>query len=115
VAVPAKATELDACEFFVLLQIPSFPVVDEHAVWLESSTRTFAEEILEAGDTEDSPAVRAVPVRPDFLRRSVFASNKSVRIGVARLSIPLPLAARQVTRNASGHLAGFFEQRWLAH
>jgi len=54
VAVPAKATVLDACEFFVLYKFLAFPVVDEQRrVVGIIDANLFAEEILEAGDTED--------------------------------------------------------------
>ena len=54
VAVPAKATVLDACEFFVLYKFLAFPVVDEqrHVVGIIDAN-LFAEEILEAGESED--------------------------------------------------------------
>ena len=54
VAVPAKATVLDACEFFVLYKFLAFPVVDEQRrVVGIIDANLFAEEILEAGDTAD--------------------------------------------------------------
>jgi magnesium transporter len=51
VAVPASATILDACEFFVLYKFLAFPIVDEqrHVVGIIDAN-LFAEEILEAGD-----------------------------------------------------------------
>src|SRR5437016_8755140 len=54
VAVPASATILDACEFFVLYKFLAFPVVDEerHVVGVIDAS-LFAEEILEAGESED--------------------------------------------------------------
>src|SRR5207237_1318160 len=68
VAVPAKATVLDACEFFVLYKFLAFPVVDEQRrVVGVIDANLFAEEILEAGDTEDQSRSReAVPVGPEF-------------------------------------------------
>ena len=68
VAIPAKATVLDACEFFVLYKFLAFPVVDEqrHVVGIIDAN-LFAEEILEAGDTEDRSFSRdTVPVAPEF-------------------------------------------------
>jgi len=54
VAVPAKATVLDACEFFVLYKFLAFPVVDEQRrVVGIIDANLFAEEILEAGESED--------------------------------------------------------------
>src|ERR1700720_4775221 len=68
VAVPANATILDACEFFVLYKFLAFPVVDEerHVVGVIDAN-LFTEEILEAGDTEDQSRSReAVAVGPEF-------------------------------------------------
>ena len=54
VAIPAAATVLDACEFFVLYKFLAFPVVDQkRRVIGIIDANLFAEEILEAGDTED--------------------------------------------------------------
>src|SRR6201981_2661472 len=54
VAVPATATILDACEFFVLYKFLAFPVVDEQRrVVGVIDANLFAEEILEAGESED--------------------------------------------------------------
>src|SRR6266498_3200392 len=59
VAVPAKATVLDACEFFVLYKFLAFPVVDEQRRMVGViDANLFAEEILEAGDTEDQSRSR---------------------------------------------------------
>src|SRR6059036_2955536 len=68
VAVPAKATLLDACEFFVLYKFLAFPVVDEQrrVVGIIDAS-LFAEEILEAGDTADrSRSSETVPVGAEF-------------------------------------------------
>src|SRR6266508_6320522 len=53
VAIPANATILEACEFFVLYKFLAFPVVDEqrHVVGVIDAN-LFAEEILEAGESE---------------------------------------------------------------
>src|SRR5438045_6771534 len=54
VAIPAKATILDACEFFVLYKFLAFPVVDEQRCVIGIiDANLFAEEILEAGESED--------------------------------------------------------------
>jgi magnesium transporter len=51
VAVPATATILDACEFFVLYKFLAFPIVDEQRrVVGIIDANLFADEILEAGD-----------------------------------------------------------------
>ena len=53
VAVPATATILEACEFFVLYKFLAFPIVDEQRrVVGIIDANLFAEEILEAGDNE---------------------------------------------------------------
>src|SRR5712664_3053015 len=47
IAIPATATVLDACEFFVLYKFFAFPVVDEHRhVVGVIDASLFAEEIL---------------------------------------------------------------------
>src|SRR5216110_2786275 len=66
VAVPAKATVLDACEFFVLYKFLAFPVVDEQRRMVGViDANLFAEEILEAGDSEDRYR-STTPVGPEF-------------------------------------------------
>src|SRR5438045_3660883 len=63
VAIPASATILDACEFFVLYKFFAFPVVDEQrrVVGL-IDVSLFAEEML--GEHEEQPR-SATPVRDD--------------------------------------------------
>src|SRR6266850_8195175 len=72
VAVPAKATVLDACEFFVLYKFLAFPVVDEqrHVIGIIDAN-LFAEEILEAGESEDRYR-SAEPVGPEFFEALGF-------------------------------------------
>jgi magnesium transporter len=54
VAVPATATVLDACEFFVLYKFLAFPVIDaQRRVVGIIDANLFAEEVLEAGESED--------------------------------------------------------------
>ena len=64
VAIPAKATILDACEFFVLYKFFAFPVVDEqrHVVGL-IDVSLFAEEMLGEREDQSKPAT---PVRDDI-------------------------------------------------
>jgi len=64
VAIPATATVLDACEFFVLYKFFAFPLVDEQrrVVGL-IDVSLFAEEML--GEREDQPK-SAAPVRDDI-------------------------------------------------
>jgi magnesium transporter len=72
VAVPATATILDACEFFVLYKFLAFPVVDEQRrVVGVIDANLFAEEILEAGESEDRHRSGA-PVGPDFFEALGF-------------------------------------------
>jgi magnesium transporter len=53
VAVPANATILDACEFFVLYKFLAFPIVDkQRRVVGIIDANLFAEEMLEAGDSK---------------------------------------------------------------
>jgi len=56
IAIPASATVLDACEFFVLYKFFAFPVVDEerHVVGVVDVS-LFAEEMLQASDREEQP------------------------------------------------------------
>jgi len=63
VAIPATATILDACEFFVLYKFFAFPVVDDqrHVVGVVDVS-LFAEEILGERDEQSRPAA---PVRDD--------------------------------------------------
>src|SRR5207237_2622396 len=61
VAIPATATVLDACEFFVLYKFFAFPVIDEHRhVVGVIDVSLFAEEIL--GEREEQ-ARPSAPVR----------------------------------------------------
>src|SRR5256886_792005 len=72
VAVPATATVLDACEFFVLYKFLAFPVVNEqrHVIGIIDAN-LFAEEILEAGESEDRYR-SAEPVGPEFFEAVGF-------------------------------------------
>src|ERR1700757_5083954 len=72
VAVPAKASVLVACEFFVLYKFLAFPVVDEQRrVVGVIDANLFAEEILEAGESEDRHRP-AAPVGPEFFEALGF-------------------------------------------
>src|SRR4051812_15268290 len=69
VAVPANATILDACEFFVLYKFFAFPVVDEQRrVVGVIDVSLFADEMLQADEREQKPAavVAAAPVSNDI-------------------------------------------------
>ena len=66
VAIPASATVLDACEFFVLYKFFAFPVIDEQRrVVGVIDVSLFAEEILQAGESEDRHRPTA-PVNDDI-------------------------------------------------
>src|SRR6266545_7239714 len=72
VAIPATATVLDACEFFVLYKFLAFPVVDEQGRVIGIiDANLFAEEILEAGESEDRQRAVA-PVSPEFFEALGF-------------------------------------------
>ena len=82
VAVPASATILDACEFFVLYKFLAFPVVDEQRrVVGIIDANLFAEEILEAGDgTAREGGSSITQVSPDFFEALGFHINKSAAL-----------------------------------
>src|SRR5216117_4322161 len=113
VAVPAKATVLDACEFFVLYKFLSFPVVDEQRrVVGIIYANLFAEEILEAGDTEDQSRSReAVPVGPEFFAALGFRLEQIRGASAWRaFRFRFPWLLVTVTGGTlSAILAGFFE------
>jgi magnesium transporter len=113
VAVPAKATVLDACEFFVLYKFLAFPVVDEERrVVGIIDANLFAEEILEAGDTQDrSPSRETVPVGVEFFEALGFRLEQ-IRGASAwrafRFRFPW-LLVTVAGGTVSAILAGFFE------
>jgi magnesium transporter len=83
VAIPATATVLEACEFFVLYKFFAFPVVDERRrVVGVVDVSLFAEEMLEAGDREE----RAHPV-PAFSSDDIFEAL-GVRLAQLRGASP---------------------------
>jgi magnesium transporter len=62
VAIPASATVLEACEFFVLYKFFAFPVVDRaRRVVGVVDVSLFAEEMLEASDREEQRPAATVP------------------------------------------------------
>jgi len=72
VAVPASASVLEACEFFVLYKFLAFPVVDEQRrVVGVIDANLFAEEILGAGDSEDRERLPEV-IGPEFFEALGF-------------------------------------------
>jgi magnesium transporter len=70
VAIPASATVLDACEFFVLYKFLAFPVVDnQRRVVGVVDVSLFAEEIL--GEREEQPRP-VTPMRDDIFEALGF-------------------------------------------
>lgn len=66
VALPATATVLDACEFFVLYKFFAFPVVDaERRVLGVVDVSLFRQEMLEAGERDEAPPAAALRPPPD--------------------------------------------------
>ncbi|MBA2535510.1 MAG: CBS domain-containing protein, partial [Rubrobacter sp.] len=62
VALPATATVLEVCEFFVLYKFLAFPVVDaEKRVLGVVDVGLFRQEVLEAGEREGERAPAPVP------------------------------------------------------
>jgi magnesium transporter len=107
VAIPANATVLDACEFFVLYKFLAFPVVDaERRVVGVVDVSLFAEEVLEAGERE-----AAAPAREDIFEALGFRLAQ-VRDAspwrVFRYRFPW-LLATVATGTACAFLAGAFE------
>jgi len=118
VAVPATATILDACEFFVLYKFLAFPIVDEQRrVVGIIDANLFAEEILEAGEDESrqvrSPASQISPAFFEALGFHVEQIRGASPLRVFRFRFPWLLVT--VTGGTlSAILAGFFEAT-LAH
>jgi len=111
VAVPATATVLDACEFFVLYKFLAFPVVDEqrHVIGIIDAN-LFAEEILEAGESEDRQRSDA-PVGPDFFEALGFRIEQIRGASAWRVfRFRFPWLLVTVTGGTlSAILAGFFQ------
>src|SRR5262249_17948829 len=113
VAVPAKATVLEACEFFVLYKFLAFPVVDEHRrVVGIIDANLFAEEILGAGETEDRSRSReVVPIDPEIFEALGFRLEQIRGASAWRaFRFRFPWLLVTVTGGTlSAILAGFFE------
>src|SRR5919109_4451190 len=113
IAVPAKATVLDACEFFVLYKFLAFPVVDEQRrVVGVIDANLFAEEILEAGDSEGREAGAPVAqVSPEFFEALGFHIEQIRGASPWRIfRFRFPWLLVTVTGGTlSAILAGFFE------
>ena len=113
VAVPANATILDACEFFVLYKFLAFPVVDEERhVMGVIDANLFAEEILEAGESEDrSRTSGSGVVGPEFFEALGFHLEQIRGASPWRIfRVRFPWLLVTVTGGTlSAILAGFFE------
>src|SRR5881296_3503747 len=117
-AVPATATILDACEFFVLYKFLAFPVVDEQRrVVGIIDANLFAEEILEAGDgTAREGGSSVTQVSPDFFEALGFHIEQIRGASpwrIFRFRFPW-LLVTVAGGTLSAILAGFFETT-LAH
>jgi magnesium transporter len=111
VAVPATATVLDACEFFVLYKFLAFPVVDEQRRVIGIiDANLFAEEILEAGESEDRYR-SAAPVGPEFFEALGFRIEQIRGASPWRIfRFRFPWLLVTVTGGTlSAVLAGFFQ------
>ena len=109
VAVPAAATVLDACEFFVLYKFFAFPIIDkDRRVVGVIDVGLFAEEVLQAGDRAPD-TFRSC--RRRCLRGAGISSRASPRrVAMARFSLSFSLASRhRYRRYLCAILAGFFE------
>src|SRR5213595_3482204 len=75
IAIPATASVLDACEFFVLYKFFAFPVIDEQRrIVGVIDVSLFAEEILGEREEQTRPAT---PIRDDVFEVLDFILNKS--------------------------------------
>src|SRR6266513_380960 len=111
IAVPATATILDACEFFVLYKFLAFPIVDEQRrVVGIIDANLFAEEILEAGDNREagSPIVHVSPEFFEALGFHIEQIRGASPWRVFRFRFPW-LLVTVAGGTLSAILAGFFE------
>jgi magnesium transporter len=111
VAIPATATVLDACEFFVLYKFLAFPVVDgQRRVVGVIDANLFAEEILEAGDSEGRQRSAAV-LSPEFFEALGFRLEQIRGASTWRVfRFRFPWLLVTVTGGTlSAILAGFFQ------
>lgn len=111
VAIPASATVLEACEFFVLYKFFAFPVVDRaRRVIGVVDVSLFAEEMLEMGEREDEK--RTVAQVADDVFEALGFRLSQVRGAspwrVFRYRFPW-LLATVGAGTACALLAGFFE------
>jgi magnesium transporter len=110
VAIPASATVLDACEFFVLYKFFAFPVVDNerHIVGVVDVS-LFAEEMLQESEREEQP--RSGPVSDDVFEALGFRLSQIRGASpwrAFRYRFPW-LLATVASGTLCAMLAGFFE------
>jgi magnesium transporter len=110
VAIPASATVLDACEFFVLYKFFAFPVVDEnrHVIGVVDVS-LFAEEMLQADEREDQ--LRPGPASDDVFEALGFHLSQIRDASpwrAFRYRFPW-LLATVASGTGCALLAGFFE------
>lgn len=111
VALPATATVLEACEFFVLYKFFAFPVVDaERRVVGVVDVGLFRQEVLEGGERDDQTAAQKPPGEEFFealgFRISQIRGASPLR--VFRIRFPW-LLATVLSGTACALLAGAFE------
>jgi magnesium transporter len=110
VAIPASATVLDACEFFVLYKFFAFPVVDnERRIVGVIDVSLFAEEMLQESEREEQP--RSGPVSDDVFEALGFHLSQIRDASpwrAFRYRFPW-LLATVASGTGCALLAGFFE------
>ncbi|MDQ6809515.1 MAG: magnesium transporter [Verrucomicrobiota bacterium] len=111
VALPATATVLEACEFFVLYKFFAFPVVDaQRRVIGVVDVSLFRQEMLEAGDRDEEPTV-AHPPPDEFFEALGFRLSQikdASPLRMFRYRFPW-LLATVGSGTACAMLAGVFE------
>src|SRR5207248_5966427 len=109
VAIPATATVLEACEFFVLYKFLAFPVVDsDRRVVGAVDVSLFAEEMLEAGEREEEQTAKLADQVFEALGFRLAQIRGASPWRVFRYRFPW-LLATVGAGTACALLAGFFE------
>ena len=109
VAIPATATVLEACEFFVLYKFLAFPVVDsDRRVVGAVDVSLFAEEMLEAGEREEEQTAKLADQVFEALGFRLAQIRGASPWRVFRYRFPR-LVATVAAGTACALLAGFFE------
>ena len=109
VAIPASATVLEACEFFVLYKFFAFPVVDsQRRIVGVVDVSLFAEEIIEAGEREEERIAKLGDEVFEALGFRLAQIRGASPWRVFRYRFPW-LLATVAAGTACALLAGFFE------